>query len=269
MHGPVGLKLSTTQPIDKSARPFLTALWRRFVVLNYEIDPAVLRPYVPRGTELDDYHGRHLASVVGFMFQRARLIGLPVPLHQSFPEVNLRINVRREVDGTVRRGVVFLCEMVPRRAVVWTANRIYGESFIYRPMRARHDSKRNETDPTGWVEYDWRDADRWSRLAARPAGAAHLPTPGSEEAFIVEHYLAYSGNRNGWPLEYFVDHRPWRIWPAAETVFDCDIASLYGPQFVEALSAEPSSAFLADGSAVGIYPGRGTEPLHDDSRRLH
>ena len=30
-------------------RIFLTAEWRHLVLLNYEVDPAVLEPYVPQG----------------------------------------------------------------------------------------------------------------------------------------------------------------------------------------------------------------------------
>ena len=32
---------------------FLTAEWRHLAMLNYAVDPDLLRPYVPRGTELD------------------------------------------------------------------------------------------------------------------------------------------------------------------------------------------------------------------------
>src|ERR1700760_2344747 len=54
------------------ARPFLTAAWRDLVMLNYEIDPTLLTPHVPRGCELDDYRGKHLVSVVGFQFLRTK-----------------------------------------------------------------------------------------------------------------------------------------------------------------------------------------------------
>ena len=34
-------------------RPFLTAEWRHLVMLNYEVERAVLEPLVPAGTALD------------------------------------------------------------------------------------------------------------------------------------------------------------------------------------------------------------------------
>jgi|GEM_PF-4971877 len=34
--------------------------------------------------------------------------------------------------------------------------------------------------------------------------------------------------------------------------FEADVATLYGPQFVETLSAPPTSAFIAEGSRVEV-----------------
>ena len=71
-------------------------------MLNYEVPPALLRPLVPKGTELDTWHGATLASVVGFRFIDTRVLGIPIPGHRDFDEVNLRFYVRRR--GTVYRG---------------------------------------------------------------------------------------------------------------------------------------------------------------------
>ncbi len=95
---------------DASRRPtsfFLTAHWRRLVMANYRVDPAIVAPLVPRGVELDFHQGQTYVSVVGFLFLQTRLLGVPIPWHRHFEEVNLRFYVRREVEGEVRRGVVF------------------------------------------------------------------------------------------------------------------------------------------------------------------
>src|SRR3954468_11982990 len=96
-------------------RPFLTADWRFLAMLQYEIDPDVLRPFVPRGTELDDWRGRTLVSLVGFQFLDARGLGAPIPFHRDFAEVTLRSYVRRRAPEGWRRAVVFLREIVPRQ----------------------------------------------------------------------------------------------------------------------------------------------------------
>jgi len=36
---------------------FLTAEWRMLAMLNYAIDPALLMPLVPPGTEIDSFEG--------------------------------------------------------------------------------------------------------------------------------------------------------------------------------------------------------------------
>src|SRR6266545_4326276 len=83
---------------------FLTAEWRRLAMLNYEIDPAALRPFIPRGVELDTWNNRHFVSVVGFLFLKTRVLGLPIPFHRDFEEINLRFYVRRRAEYGWRDG---------------------------------------------------------------------------------------------------------------------------------------------------------------------
>ena len=81
---------------------------------------------------MDSFQGRTYVSLVGFRFCHTKLLGfLPVPFHTSFDEVNLRFYVRRKEGGDDRRGVVFIAEIVPRRAIATTARLIYGENYRY------------------------------------------------------------------------------------------------------------------------------------------
>ena len=52
--------------MNTPAKPFLTARWIHLAMLNYEVDPAILAPHVPAGTELDPWQGDMLVSMVGF-----------------------------------------------------------------------------------------------------------------------------------------------------------------------------------------------------------
>ena len=90
-------------------------------MLNFGIDPEIVRPLIPPGTELDLWQGRALVSVVGFRFLNTRVLGLPIPFHRNFEELNLRFYVRRRAEGGWRRGVVFIREVVPRRAIAIVA----------------------------------------------------------------------------------------------------------------------------------------------------
>ena len=88
----------------KQPGKFLTAEWRSLAMLNYQVDAAILKPHVPAGTELDSFDGVFYISMVGFMFQRTRVLGAPIPGHQDFEEVNLRFYVRRRHQDAVARS---------------------------------------------------------------------------------------------------------------------------------------------------------------------
>ncbi len=234
------------------SRVFLTADWRYLTMLNYEIDPCVLRPFVPAGTELDSWQGRTYLSMVGFLFLDTRVLGVPIPFHRNFEEVNLRFYVRREVGGELRRAVVFLKEFVPRRAIAWTANTVYGEDYVALPMT--HAIERDSSRRPTRVEYSWRFRGSEHRIAVFVSGDAHEIAVGSQEEFITEHYWGYA-RRAGGTTEYQVEHPRWRVWNAAESTLECDVAALYGPEFMEALADRPASAFLVEGSQVAVSKG--------------
>lgn len=234
--------------------PFLTAEWRNLVMLNYEIEPSILARHVPTGCELDNLRGRMFVSVVGFQFLRTRVSGIPFPFHRNFEEVNLRFYVRRKADGTWRRGVVFIKEIVPRQAIALVARRIYGENYVALPMR--HVIDRHVESFARTLTYEWRRAGKWEGLSLSYSGAPSPPEDDTEETFITEHYWGYSRQSDRTTVEYQVEHPRWRVWTASAARLSCDVAALYGPGFASALSGAPSSAFAADGSPIVVRRGR-------------
>ena len=229
-------------------QPFLTANWRYLAMLNYVIDPAFIEPLVPTGTEIDYENGETFVSVVGFLFLDTRLLGMPIPLHRDFEELNLRFYVRRKSADTWRRGVVFVRELVPRRAIALLARTCYGENYLAVPMK--HEIE--HLDSNLKVEYSWRRGRKWELLSISAAREPQTIPAGSHAEFITEHYWGYTRLSSGCG-EYRVEHPRWRIWNAASFEFRADIATLYGEQFVEALTQQPRSAFIADGSAITIH----------------
>ncbi|HZS10160.1 MAG TPA: DUF2071 domain-containing protein [Blastocatellia bacterium] len=238
---------------------FLTAEWRWLAMINYEIDPAILRPHVPSGTELDSWQGHTFVSVVGFLFLNTRVLGLPIPFHRNFEEVNLRFYVRRKGPEGWRRGVVFIKEIVPRPAIATVARVVYNENYEAMPMRHRLETESAARAPklkqNGTVEYAWRHKGRWNSLNVRTKGEAQALVPGSEEEFITEHYRGYAAQRDGGCVEYRVEHPPWLVWQVSEAALDCDVTAVYGAQYAGCLRAAPSSTFLAAGSPVSVRRG--------------
>ena len=108
---------------------FLRAEWRKLAIANYAVERSVLEKYVPAGTELDLWNDNCYVSLVGFMFVNTRLLGIKIPAHSDFEEVNLRFYVKRFEKGAWKRGVVFIKEIVPKPALTLVANTIYNENY--------------------------------------------------------------------------------------------------------------------------------------------
>jgi uncharacterized protein YqjF (DUF2071 family) len=245
------------------ASPFLTAEWRHLAMLNFEIDPKVLSPLVPAGTELDDWQGRTFVSVVGFLFLNTRVFGVAIPYHRAFEEVNLRFYVRRMASDGWRRAVVFVKELVPRMAIALTARALYGENYVSVPMQHRVEPETGSAIGPRTVSYSWWFRGRENRVDLSAQGNAGDVTEGSEVEFISEHYLGYARRRGGRTTEYRVEHPRWQVRTATAAQLDCDVAALYGNNFVEFLKGPPASAFLADGSKVTVFRGASL-PLRKD-----
>ena len=217
-------------------------------MLNFAVDPKLLEPRVPVGTELDFYRGETYVSVVGFLFYHALVVGLPIPRHRNFEEVNLRFYVRKKSADTWRRGVVFIRELVPKIAIAITARVFYGEPYLALPMR----SEVEERDGIVRAKYEWRRGTKWEGLTMNAHGEAQNIRQASHEEFITEHYWGYTA-RGERTSEYRIEHPRWKIWPADSFEIKADVATLYGEKFVEPLSAAPRSAFIADGSFISVF----------------
>ena len=216
-------------------------------MLNYAVNPDLLRPLIPRGTELEFYDGKAYITLVGFLFEDTRVMGVPIPFHRNFEEINLRFYVRRRAPEGLRRGVVFIREIVPRWAIAAIARLVYNEKYVALPMWHRVEPAR--------VEYGWRQGTSHNIIHLSPFGESFPAAEGSEERFITEHYWGYSAQRSGGTVEYQVTHPSWSLRRAAVARFKGEVASLYGEAFARIVRGQPDSAFLAEGSAVEVMRG--------------
>jgi uncharacterized protein YqjF (DUF2071 family) len=266
-----GVVMHPTQAVA-SERTFLSARWHALVMLNYEVDPALLKPLIPRGTSLDLEAGKAYISLVGFLFLQTRVLRILIPGHRHFEEVNLRFYVRRETKGEVRRGVCFIKEIVPRWAIAATARFAYNEPYVSLPMQhdiagpAAHwirqscgiqpQSTSRDKGARHHVGYRWRLSGCWNSLSVVHSGEPIPLTPGSHEEFIAEHYWGYCRQRDGGTIEYRVLHPSWRVWQGSGAHVDCDAEELYGRSWAKVLAGSPSTAFVADGSEVAVLQPR-------------
>jgi len=104
---------------------FLKAEWKNLALFNYEIDAEILEKYLPAGTEIDIWNNKCYVSLVGFMFKNTKVLGVKIPFHVDFEEVNMRFYVKRFESDEWKRGVVFIKEIVPKKS-----NHFYCKYFV-------------------------------------------------------------------------------------------------------------------------------------------
>jgi uncharacterized protein YqjF (DUF2071 family)/predicted DCC family thiol-disulfide oxidoreductase YuxK len=244
--------------------PFLTAYWRNLIVMNYEVAPSVLQPYLPLGTEIDYFEGKALISIIAFNFERMRFLGVvPTIPVTNFEEINLRFYVRRKVGDETRRGVVFIKEVVPSALIAATARILYNEPYEARPMS--HSFKDFHGEDGGALLYDMRVGTRTVSVAATTKGPLRPLIQGGIEHFILEHYWGYTAQGDGTTSEYRVEHEPWRFWEISAVAIEGDITTLYPQSLREALNQSPHSTFLARGSPVAVYTYQRFHPVYPTS----
>ena len=174
------------------------------------------QPLVPAETEIDFENGETFLSVVGFLFLDTRLLGLPIPLHRDFEEVNLRFYVRRKSADTWRRGVVFIRELVPRRAIALVARTFYGENYVAVPMK--HEIE--HLDENLKVEYSWRRGRKWESLKMTATGEAQ-PIPQDRTPNLSPNITGVTPRLRSGCGEYRVEHPRWKIWNASGFELQC------------------------------------------------
>lgn len=227
---------------------FLTAEWNNLIMANYVIDPNILLPYLPPKTELDFFNGVCYVSLIGFMFEKTKILAISFPFHINFEEVNLRFYVRVKENGIWKRGAVFIKEIVPKPAITIIANTLYREKYVTLPMKHFHNEIGDEIN----LGYHWKYKGIWNKLEAT-TDKKHTPLiEGSKEQFIAEHYWGYSKYSDTTTFEYGVEHPSWEIHHVKSYQVECDFEKLYGKQFSFLNELQPDSVFMAKGSPISI-----------------
>lgn len=227
---------------------FLTAEWNNLAMINYVIDPKILEKYVPAGTELDFFEGKCYISFIGFMFENVRVLGLKIPFHSDFEEVNLRFYVRRFENGMWKRGAVFISEIVPKFAVSFIANTFYNEHYRTQPMKHQIKAQDNFRE----FSYEWKMGSHWNRIHVETEKNSIEIEPGSEAEFITEHYYGYNRVSDRKTIEYEVKHPRWRQYKVTANHSQIDFEAVYGKEFAFIKDLKPASIFLAVGSKITI-----------------
>ncbi|MEM6800805.1 MAG: DUF2071 domain-containing protein [Bacteroidota bacterium] len=227
---------------------FLKAEWRKLALANYVIDPAILSDLLPHRTEIDLWEGKCYVSLVGFKFVNTRLLGIPIPFHTHFEEVNLRFYVQHFDGDAWKRGVVFVKEIVPKHALTIVANTLYREHYQTLPMRYAWE----ENDKERIISYEWKSKGQWQLFETRAELETSDILKGSEAEFITEHYWGYTKVNPRKTFEYGVTHPRWEQYQVKDYRIEVDFGLVYGERFSLLNDLEPTSVMLAEGSEITV-----------------
>jgi len=227
---------------------FLDAEWRKLIIANYSIDCNVLKKYIPRKTELDIWEDNCYVSLVGFKFVNTKMFGVKIPFHINFEEVNLRFYVRYKEKNDWKRGVVFIKELVPRRAITFVANTFYKEHY----QTTGIDHFCIDCEDQLEVEYKWRIKNSVHRMNVKAKNVLNDFPIGCETEFITEHYWGYTKINENKTTEYEVKHPRWQSYEVTDHKIEVDFGIVYGDDFHFLNNHEPKSVMLAEGSLISV-----------------
>jgi hypothetical protein len=226
---------------------FLTGSWENLILANYTVNKQLLLPHVPKGTMLDSYKGAYYVSLVGFLFKDTKLLGVPVPFHRNFEEVNLRFYVKYFENNTWKRGVVFIKELVPKPALTFVANTIYKEHYQTVPMQ--HKWTKSMHDQT--ICYAWDYEKVRQNLQVKASLNSKKIASGTAAEFITEHYFGYT-KYNNTTFEYEVIHPKWEHYEVMDYAINIDFKNNYGTHFSVLNRQNPHSVLLCKGSKISV-----------------
>lgn len=227
---------------------FLKAEWRKLIIANYIIDPKLLKDYIPKGTELDIWNGNCYISLVGFMFLNTKVFGIKISYHINFEEINLCFYVKYKDGETWKRGVVFIKEIVPKKAITFVANTFYKEHYQTLPMHHKWTFESKHID----IQYNLKANENLHSIHVKVKNELNEILEGSEAEFITEHYWGYSKHSATKTIEYEVTHPRWKHYPIITSNIQIDFGIVYGDHFQFLNHVNPTSIYLAEGSEITV-----------------
>ncbi|MBC3191071.1 DUF2071 domain-containing protein [Pseudonocardia sp. C8] len=175
--------------------------WCDVTFLHWAVPPGSVQHLLPPGTEPDVADGATYVGLVPFrLVGTAAAHGPAIPWAGTFLETNVRLYT---VDGTGRRGVVFLSMDAGRALPVVVGRAVFGLPYRWSRMRFRADGDvRSYT-----TRLRGRGPETRSRVVVRPAG----PAPdGPLERFLTARWgLHVARLGRTWYLPN--SHAPWPL----------------------------------------------------------
>lgn len=250
------------QPVEAAVRASsvstaFTARFSEMVLINFEVDGMLLKRITPKGLEPDLYNGHGHISMVAKTIRGLKYRG--IPLSRDFASLSLQLYVKEpssgestdgdEASGNARCGTVFLKHYAQRSMAAWFLTKLTNCDVV--PMPMKHSKSKADRKVPPDIEYQWKVKDKWNDLRIRGRSRVTDFRPDSKIAYILRHSDRYSVDASGvWRCELTTPE--WIVWDVAQAKFDCDVARVFGSDFVKAMSRRPASVFLSRGNEVAV-----------------
>lgn len=181
--------------------------WHDVLFMHWPVAPALVRPHVPDGLELQTFDGEAWIGVVPFRMSGIRLRWLPpIPFTSAFPELNVRTYV---TDGE-KPGVWFFSLDAHNVAAVAVARAWFRLPYFRAVMRC--DTSEKGTAYASTRVHKGAPPAEFAG-AYRPAGDATTAKPGTLDHWLTERYCLFAPGRKGL-LRGDIEHEPWPLQPA-------------------------------------------------------
>ncbi len=177
------------------------------------------------------------------------MLGFGIPFHSNFEEVALRFYVKSNHSFDVKRGVVFIKEIVPKYAITLLANTVFGQNYTTLKMQSFH----QDTGDSMETGYEWKYRDKWNKLTAKSGKRSTPIRQNNFNEFIADHYYGYRKNGETKTYQYEVEHDVWETFNVIAYSVDCDFGSLFGKEFSILDEAIPKSVFMLKGSEIRVH----------------
>jgi uncharacterized protein len=201
--------------------PIMHQEWEKLLFLHWRFPPALLRPLVPSGLELDLHEGEAWVGVTPFTMSGIRPVFVPpIPVLSDSHELNVRTYVHR--NGVP--GVWFLSLDASNPLAVWGARFGFHLPYFRARMRLAQagdtvEFSSRRSDPAG-PEAEFEGA--WE-LGKRLPDAA----PGSLEFFLIERYCLYAADGDRISRAR-IHHEPWSLRRASITRLSSTMLESHG-----------------------------------------
>ncbi len=219
------------------------------IMINFAVDSRLLKKITPVGLQPDPYQGKCHISLVAKTVRQLRW-KKTIPL-RDFGSLSLQLYVRENTNDGPRFGTWFLKHYARGKLRPWLMSRLTNSNVdslkITHPKRKRGASPTTPPD----LQYSWPIGQKTNHIRIRGRSRIKEHSPESKIGYILRHSDRYTVN-NGQLWRFEMTTPQWDIWDVAQAKFDCDIAALFGKDFVKPMSAAPASVFLSRGNVVTL-----------------